>query len=202
MQQRIEEFINKTATERLKALAKSGLLVMLAVSSIVIVVIPVIFIILSQRAELHREQAIYERAIAQAALDALPLIEFAITELRSQKTDKAKAISALEQARDQLSRWPYAIRGVDKRSTLEPEWKLGLITSAYAQSPPPVPTLPSEAKRWLLGGVLGVLAIVFIISIVAIFMTKDAEVLRFAFDTVKTLMGFFIGVATTLIGST
>jgi hypothetical protein len=40
------------------------------------------------------------------------------------------------------------------------------------------------------------------ISVVAIFMTKDAEVLRFAFDTVKTLMGFFIGVATTLIGST
>jgi hypothetical protein len=54
----------------------------------------------------------------------------------------------------------------------------------------------------LLGGVLGVLAIVLIISIVAIFLTKDAEVLRFAFDTVKTLMGFFIGVATTLIGST
>jgi hypothetical protein len=200
MQQSLErEFIQKTATERLKILARNGLLVMLAA---VIVVIPVIFMVLSQRAELQREQAIYERAIAQAALDALPLIESAITELRSQKTDKAKAISALEQARDQLSRWPSAIRGVDKRSTLEPEWKVGFVASAYGQSQPATATLPSAAKQWLLGGVLAVLASAFIGSVVTIFMTKDAEVLRFAFDTVKTLMGFFIGVATTLIGST
>jgi hypothetical protein len=47
-----------------------------------------------------------------------------------------------------------------------------------------------------------VLGATFIISIVAIFRTTNPEVLKFAFDTVKTLLGFFIGVATTLVGTT
>jgi hypothetical protein len=45
------------------------------------------------------------------------------------------------------------------------------------------------------------LGITFIISVAAIFKTTNAEVLKFAFDTTKTLLGFFIGVATTLIGT-
>ena len=53
-----------------------------------------------------------------------------------------------------------------------------------------------------MGLVFAVLGLTFIISIVAIFKTTNADVLKFAFDTVKTLLGFFIGVATTLIGTT
>jgi hypothetical protein len=205
MQQLVDpqEFLKKTAIERLKVLLKSGLWAMLVVSFVTVLAVPFIFYhSVGVRIDLRREQAIHQQAIAQAVLEALPRLDFAIAELSKQDTDKATAIRELEEARAALSRLRYTRSGVDSRSSLEPEWKWALMTSAYAQSQPAIPTLPSEAKRWLLGGVLGVLAIVFIICIVAIFMTKDAEVLRFAFDTVKTLMGFFIGVATTLIGST
>jgi hypothetical protein len=45
------------------------------------------------------------------------------------------------------------------------------------------------------------LGLTFIISIVSIFRSTYPEVLKFAFDTVKTLLGFFIGVATALMGT-
>ncbi len=45
-----------------------------------------------------------------------------------------------------------------------------------------------------------VLGVVFIASLIAIFVTTNPDVLKFAFDTIKTLMGFFIGVATAFLG--
>ncbi|SNT01732.1 hypothetical protein SAMN05216374_2320 [Tardiphaga sp. OK246] len=86
----------------------------------------------------------------------------------------------------------------ERRSSLSPqEW---LIGRAHAETVDGR-GLPNEARRWVLGLVLGVLALTFLVSIVSIFFTSNAEVLKFAFDTVKTLLGFFIGVATTLIGA-
>lgn len=78
---------------------------------------------------------------------------------------------------------------------------LSIITSAYADTSTETRTLSPVAKRWVLGLVLLSLATAFIVSIVAIFKTANPAVLQFAFDTVKSLLGFFIGVATTLMGT-
>jgi hypothetical protein len=56
--------------------------------------------------------------------------------------------------------------------------------------------ITDEMRMWIMVLVFVVLGITFIISVAAIFNTTNAEVLKFAFDTVKTLLGFFIGVAT------
>lgn len=201
MQQRLDEFISKSASERLKFILRSGRWVVLAVSFAAMLFALFAF---WRQVEAEREfERTYSAGMVDAALDdALPPLEIAITELRKQDADKAAAIKKIEEATRALTLLKEVIlRPRDTHSTLEPEWKLGFIASAYAESQPAAATLPSAAKQWLLGGVLGVLAVVFVGSVVTIFMTKEAEVLRFAFDTVKTLMGFFIGVATTLMGS-
>jgi hypothetical protein len=201
MQQRLDEFVIKSASERLKVIVKSGRWVVLAVSFAAMLF--ALFAFWRQVQSVRGYERGYSAGLVQTAVDrALPSLEIAIAELGKQDTDKAVAIKNIEEATRVLTWLHSAILRRDTHSTLEPEWKLGFIASAYAESQPAAATLPSGAKQWLLGGVLGVLAIVFIGSVVTIFMTKDAEVLRFAFDTVKTLMGFFIGVATTLMGST
>jgi len=201
MQQRLDEFISKSASGRLKFILKSGRWVVLAVSFAAMLF--ALFTFWRQVETVRLYERAYSAGMVDAALDdALPPLEIAITELRKQDADKAEAIKKIEEATRALTLLKEIIlRPRDKHSTLEPVWRLGFISSAYAESQPAAATLPSSAKQWLLGGVLGVLAIVFFGSVVTIFMTKEAEVLRFAFDTVKTLMGFFIGVATTLMGS-
>jgi hypothetical protein len=208
MQQRVEEFVQKTPFERLRAIVKNWWWPALLVLFVTLAVIPYNFIGWQQQKasqvqqefeRLHRET----RQVSGKA--ALALLDDALVELRKQDANKEKAIERIEQAKEILSGLLDDTRPSQKRSTLAPDWNINFITRAYAQSPAatpaPEPTLPSQAKRWLLGGVLAVLAIVFILCVVAIFITKDTDVLRFAFDTVKTLMGFFIGVATTLIGT-
>jgi hypothetical protein len=90
-----------------------------------------------------------------------------------------------------------------------PALPFGLIETAHAQSAAPSPQQPivpnrrvsDEMRSLIMVLVFIVLGMTFILSIVAIFKTKNKEVLTWAVDTVKTLLGFFIGVATTLIGT-
>lgn len=56
------------------------------------------------------------------------------------------------------------------------------------------------ARLYVMLSVFIVLGVTFIVSVVAIFRATNEDVLKFAFDTVKTLMGFFIGVATAFLG--
>jgi hypothetical protein len=85
-----------------------------------------------------------------------------------------------------------------------------LIGSAYAQEPPlrqlnvPLPQrrLSDETRTWIMLIVFATLGVTFIVSIISIFKSTNPDVLKFAIDTVKTLLGFFIGVATTLLGTT
>ena len=71
------------------------------------------------------------------------------------------------------------------------------VQPAAQQVTPPA----AQMRMWIMVLVFIVLGITFIISVAAIFKTTNTEVLKFAFDTAKTLLGFFIGVATTLIGT-
>jgi hypothetical protein len=82
------------------------------------------------------------------------------------------------------------------------------IGSAYAQNNPRPPLsslaprkLSEELRIWIMLIIFLTLALTFLVSIISIFKSTNPDVLKFAFDTVKTLLGFFIGVATTLIGT-
>jgi hypothetical protein len=85
-----------------------------------------------------------------------------------------------------------------------------IIPSAVAQQPVGSPTVAAgnerqkftqdDARLYVMLSVFVILGITFIVSVVAIFRTTNSDVLKFAFDTVKTLMGFFIGVATAFLG--
>jgi hypothetical protein len=57
-----------------------------------------------------------------------------------------------------------------------------------------------EAKLYIFLAIFIVLMITFLFSLYAIFTTPNQAVLSFALDTVKTLLGFFIGAATVFLG--
>jgi hypothetical protein len=48
--------------------------------------------------------------------------------------------------------------------------------------------------------IFAVLLVTFLSAVVAIFTTNNQQVFSFALDTVKTLLGFFIGAATAFLG--
>lgn len=77
------------------------------------------------------------------------------------------------------------------------------ISSAQAQARQEVrPLAFNDIRTLFLVFVFLMLGATFVGSIVVILKTKDKEVLKFAFDTVKTLLGFFTGVATTFMSLT
>jgi cytochrome c biogenesis protein CcdA len=57
-----------------------------------------------------------------------------------------------------------------------------------------------EARLYIMISVFIVLGITFAGAILAVFITTNREILKWAIDTIKTLMGFFIGVATAFVG--
>jgi len=103
-------------------------------------------------------------------------------------------------------------RGPLKHSGNEPNKlpslsSLSIISGASAQPATPQPPSAAgtrftqeDARLYVMLSVVVVLGITFLTSVVAIFKATNPDVLKFAFDTVKTLMGFFIGVATAFLG--
>jgi len=55
-------------------------------------------------------------------------------------------------------------------------------------------------KIYVIFGIFAVLGIAFLIAVGAVFTTANPATLAFATDTVKTMLGFFIGVATGFLG--
>jgi len=84
----------------------------------------------------------------------------------------------------------------DKRSSLD------IFSPAYAQSAPPPARLSVEDVR-LYGIVLILMTLgtAFVLCIGIILFSNHAKRLTFAIDTVKVLMGFFVGVATSFFGA-
>jgi hypothetical protein len=72
--------------------------------------------------------------------------------------------------------------------------------------PPPlaegVPGLSlAQTKLYVVLSMLGVLGLTFVIAVIAVFTTRNARKHTFATDTIKTLLGFFIGVVTAFMGA-
>jgi hypothetical protein len=133
----------------------------------------------------------------RAALrEAASVLEQASVALRP-GGDYSKGLALVDQSKQLITQ--YLAETAKRRAQFAPSDFSAFVGVAYAQEK--TPAIPNEARRWILGGVMLTLAVVFVGSLVSIFLVKDSEILRFAFDTIKTLMGFFIGVATTLIGS-
>lgn len=224
-----EEISKLSAIERFKLLfgsfgASFLLFALLALSSIPASLF-MYYKLNTERASLDRNAAVLQNDIAKAAqvtLTSLDSVDQTSRDLLSKLSSPDKSLnrdellhdvlaiqSQLSEARGSLF---YILNSLRKFSQSQ-EPTFSLITSARADAlPTPTPTPTSavspprrvsdEMRTWIMCLVFVVLGITFIISIVAIFKTTNADVLKFAFDTVKTLLGFFIGVATTLIGTT
>ncbi|HXO68138.1 MAG TPA: hypothetical protein VN838_04170 [Bradyrhizobium sp.] len=94
--------------------------------------------------------------------------------------------------------------GLAKRETKRDKRSIWSIFSpAYAQSGVPSPPRLSVDDVRLYGIVLilSTLGVAFILCIGIILFSDHAKRLTFAIDTVKVLMGFFVGVATSFFGA-
>jgi hypothetical protein len=203
-----EAFVKKSPFERLKALLSTPI----AAAQLVIALVAVLGGFVSMTDSISR--------LISKATDTFSLAHEKTDRIRDAQDQLTEALQNLRTAREELRKShsdaalvdvvtsrvelnvSSALRSLDEVNRRKQGWDLGLVSTAYADTPSTGAALPIDAKRWLLVGIMGVLAAAFIFSIVAIFRTKDPQVLQFSFDTVKTLMGFFIGVATTLIGTT
>jgi len=80
-----------------------------------------------------------------------------------------------------------------------------LSANAAVAPVPPVeaPGVISDArlKLYVVLGMLGILGVTFLIAVIAVFTTRNARKHAFATDTIKTLLGFFIGVVTAFMGA-
>ncbi len=82
-----------------------------------------------------------------------------------------------------------------------------LIPTAYAQAteqPSPdssTANRSSELKQNIMVGIVGILAVMLLVSFGAVLLAKEPNKVTVAGDILKTVLGFFIGVATTFFGS-
>jgi hypothetical protein len=82
----------------------------------------------------------------------------------------------------------------DKRSSI------GAFTPAYAETALPSKLTPDDVRLYGIILILIVLGIAFLLCIGIILFSDHTRRLTFAIDTVKVLMGFFVGVATSFFG--
>ena len=59
----------------------------------------------------------------------------------------------------------------------------------------------SELKQNIMVGIVGILALLLVVSFGAVLFAKEPAKVAVAGDILKTVLGFFIGVATTFFGS-
>jgi hypothetical protein len=79
-------------------------------------------------------------------------------------------------------------------SMLEP------VSRAHAQALPNGNNSADAFRQMMLVGVFGMMAIAFFVSFGAVLFSKNEKVVSFAMDSVKSLLGFFIGVGMTFFG--
>lgn len=78
-----------------------------------------------------------------------------------------------------------------------------IITPAYAEtssSKTLSKLAPDDVKMYIVLIIYCILGLTFVASVIAVFRTANQTALNFAIDTIKTLLGFFIGVATAFMG--
>lgn len=93
-----------------------------------------------------------------------------------------------------LKAYGEAMAEKDKRSAID------LFTPAYADNPPSTKLTPDDVRLYGIVTILMTLGVAFILCIGIILFSDHARRLTFAIDTVKVLMGFFVGVATSFFG--
>jgi len=198
------EYLTGSVAERFRILLRSGHFSIVALSGAALVIAYLAFVMVAAsncRNLNPRETKI--SSLAQAASDQLGEADNYVLKLKSQNATIDPTLQKVWQlvtsSRSVVRNIQGQLNGCHWEDALS---QFNLIASAYADSPTDNRVLGIQGKQWVLGVMLLALTAAFIVSICAIFKTTNPDVLRFAFDTVKTLLGFFIGVATTLIGST
>jgi hypothetical protein len=208
-----KSFIQKTPYERFRTLVRKPQ-EFISLLTAICAAIGAIAAITSNVATLkHGVSTLFPERAAQATSSTVPIqavrdtLSMAIAELNMAHNQLTQSQPDLANAQERIESALSLIGEADVKLEFSavPQkqgFDFSFVSTAYADSQSVGAALPIDAKRWLLVGVMSVLAGAFLFSILAIFRTKDPQVLQFSFDTVKTLMGFFIGVATTLIGTT
>ena len=141
----------------------------------------------------------------------------------SRDSDLAGRFVALNQSVVNARRLLASARGVQPQklsaptgldSCCEPPARFIRANANVAVQPVPAPTTitipvvaggPTPAnlawtKLYIMFGIFGALALTFLVAVIAIFTSSNPAAISFATDTMKTLLGFFIGVATAFMG--
>jgi hypothetical protein len=140
----------------------------------------------------------------QPVVESIPVMEAALDSLRltaSQlpngpaKTDILNSAAVLNTRIVFLKGYTSRMNTREKRSE---SWSF--VSTAHADTGPTSKFTIEDARPYVFIMILLALAFTFCGSVIAIFFVKDPKKLTFAIDTVKTLLGFFIGVVTTFMG--
>jgi hypothetical protein len=145
-----------------------------------------------------------DRYLALIASDANVLMQAFFTEGQRIAGDDIGSrwehlIQTISEARDYVRTQRRAL------ASAEPAEQPSLFLTA-TPAPAPGDAGPSAAslawmKLYIIVGMFLVLGIVFIVAVAGIFVASNPAAVAFATDTVKTMLGFFIGVITAFMGA-
>lgn len=203
----------RSFTERLAFLASNKQLTLLVVTTVffVFTFIPATVLVdkLKGTKEQLQQTERLERVLDELRVNSSVLVqtlegmEDTLGQLADDPSKKA-ALAQLSIAK-KLAGNLRSLSSVGWRESSAIDWP-SLISVAYADDAQASVQSDGEklsiatAKLYIVGFVFMVLGITFVGAIVAVFTTANTAVLSFAIDTIKTLLGFFIGVGTTFMG--
>jgi hypothetical protein len=204
------DLLQTSGLERLKALISNRYIATVLIGA------TLMFIVASFAAGIYAQKRYHDSQRLTNFFTMLQISEEALGPLGSAKKDLGATIDAFPESPDKENlKKKFEAFGKaweDFRTTLQILWDVkggvlgssssdwGIIATAEAQTRSGREQLNfGDARTYFLIFVFLMLGLSFVGSVVVILKTKDPEVLKFALDTVKTLLGFFTGVATTFM---
>lgn len=136
-----------------------------------------------------------QRAITEKSTELeLLIINEQNQELKNKIMEYQREIEKLlEQSKETKKILEKDIKSNYKGSVL----KFEIISSAYADNHDVIPQIKKQNVFW---AILGLLALVYLGALYSLFFSIKPRNIELATDLVKTLTGFYIGIATTVVG--
>lgn len=115
--------------------------------------------------------------------------------------DLAKIVEkAQPELQESIEGLRFSVRGTDPELGI---YLPPLVTTAYAAATVNEPEMvySTDQRTMLVTGIIIAIAIFWVFCFVLYFFSKDKEKVKFAGTMIQTVLGFFIGIATGMIGS-
>jgi hypothetical protein len=138
----------------------------------------------------------FEEAIAK-----LEAVQAQVKSLTTAELPAEKLQPALQEASAELEQSIADLRGSLRDSDPELGFLPSLVTQAYAAVENPEQIYSNDQRTMLVTGIIGAIFVFWIFCFILYFVSKDKEKVKFAGTMIQTVLGFYIGIVTGMMGA-